>query len=78
MAGDTFFRVDLDYPVFVGNGIGRAVLATFRHAALVADDGHPDNRMGVCHHDANGTLLRVIYLEVLNRAGKLTQPAAGT
>lgn len=57
--------------------IDRAYLATRRHSALATDNGHPDNRMRVCHLYTQRTLLRVYDTEALHGANELAGSASG-
>ena len=78
VTSDTLLTIDLDDTILMGDCVGRAVLAAFRHAALVADDGHPDNGMRVRYHNTNGAFLGVVHAEMFDSAHELAQAAPRT
>lgn len=77
LAGDTFFSIDVVDPILCHNRSGRTVLHAFGHLALSANNGHPDDRMGVDDHHPNGALLWIVYSEAMDGAYQLAQLASG-
>jgi len=78
LTGDTFLFVNVIDPIFGDNGPSRAVLHAFGDLALPADNGHPYDRVGIDHHDPNGTLFRVVYPEALNGTDQFTDLTSRT
>lgn len=78
LAGDALFLIDVVDAILGHDGSGWAVLHAFGYLALPADDGHPDDGMGVDHHDANGALLGVVHPKALNGTDQFAKLTSGT
>ena len=76
-AGDTFFMIDFHDTIGFGNGLHGTIVHAFGIPALIADNGHPDYRMGIDYHHTDGTFFGIINSEMFDGANKLTHPAAG-
>jgi len=78
VTGDALLLVQPDNAVLLVNGIGRAAFTALRHAALLADDGHPYHGVWIEDHDPHAALLGVVDVLPADAAGQFTDFTPGT
>jgi hypothetical protein len=73
LTGNTFVFVNLAISIFRNNGIGRTVFPALWLFALLTDNRHANDRVGVQNHHAYTTLLRIIDSKAVDGADHFTK-----
>jgi len=73
LTGNAFFFINVTVSIFTYNSIGGAVFSALGLFTLSADNGHPDDRMGIDNHHPDATLFRIIGSEAVDGTDHLTK-----
>ena len=76
--GNAEILVQMNDPITSAESINRTCISAYRYFALAAHNRHSYNRMGVGNKHSDGTLFRIIDLEMVVGAGQLANSTTGT
>jgi len=78
LTGNALFLINVTITIFNYNGVCGTIFPALRFFTLPADNGYPDNRMGINNHHPQTALFGVIYSETVDRAYHFTKPTTRT
>jgi hypothetical protein len=78
LAGNTLFLINVTISIFYYNGICGTIFLAFWFFTLPADNGHPDNRMGINNYHPDAALFGIINSKTIDGTDHFTKPTART